>query len=333
MNNPKKPLKTELHHWWPRTLADHWVAPDQMVSVIAPDGNVTRAPPGQFGAITNAHHMKMGGPWDSTFEPIFNHPDGEIGNFVAWLSTLEASITGSDRPMVERILAQPLPEDRRLQLARVTASLLARSPRVRHVIRLTTAAYQADFGLIEPKIDKTLTALNQRHLYDAYRTPMETSGRWAILFGDSREFIAGDGFFHNFPASANAIHSGRKLILPILPTIAIAYMLPMSHPSEPRLVTLRVDSDETERLNELVQVYASKFLFFRTEQPDVLPVYAADGHREFSYHRHDWADVLLDELSQYNHWGKGGSPAITQRRQFSRWIDGDGLVGHLGGDW
>jgi hypothetical protein len=67
-----KPLKTELHHWWPRTLAEHWAASDGMVSVIRPNGNVHRAPPGAFGAITNAHHIKIGGPWDSTFEPIFS---------------------------------------------------------------------------------------------------------------------------------------------------------------------------------------------------------------------------------------------------------------------
>ena len=36
---------------------------------------------------------------------------------------------------------------------------------------------------------------------DAYRKRMEGHGRFAILFSDEREFIAGDGFLHNFPAS------------------------------------------------------------------------------------------------------------------------------------
>lgn len=55
----RRPLKTELHHWWPRTLAEHWAAADGMVSVVRPEGEVRRAPPGAFGAITNAHHMKI----------------------------------------------------------------------------------------------------------------------------------------------------------------------------------------------------------------------------------------------------------------------------------
>lgn len=121
-----KPIKTELHHWWPRTLAEHWGSADGMVSVLRSTGETHRAPPGAFGAITNAHHIKVGGPWDSTFEPLFNQADGEISDFVRWLSTLDALAADASRPMIERIVPQPLPADRMLQIARVTASLLAR---------------------------------------------------------------------------------------------------------------------------------------------------------------------------------------------------------------
>lgn len=127
-----KPLKTELHHWWPRALSEHWSAADGMVSVIRPSGQVQRAPPGAFGAVTNAHHMKLGGPWDSTFEPLFNQADNEISEFVRWLATLETPFVGADRPIIERITPQLLPAERLKLLARTTASLLARSPSIRH---------------------------------------------------------------------------------------------------------------------------------------------------------------------------------------------------------
>ncbi|HYJ30144.1 MAG TPA: hypothetical protein VEW25_07380, partial [Allosphingosinicella sp.] len=107
----RKPLKTELHHWWPRSLSEHWSADDGMVSVMRPTGDVHRAPPGAFGAVTNAHHMKMGSPWDSTFEPLFNRADGEISDFVRWLATLEATLVCADRPMIERIAPQLLPTE------------------------------------------------------------------------------------------------------------------------------------------------------------------------------------------------------------------------------
>lgn len=90
---------------------------------------------------------------------------------------------------------------------------------------------------------------------------MERRGRWAILFSDERELIAGDGFLHNFPASQDGINTGLKLVLPILPTAAIVFMLPSEHPTEPKLVTLRVSASEVEQLNTIVQVYAKDVLF------------------------------------------------------------------------
>ena len=322
----QKPLKTELHHWWPRTLADHWAASDGMVSVIRPDGTVHRAPPGSFGAITNAHHMKMGGPWDSTFEPIFNEPDNEMAAFVQWLATLEASLATPDRPMLERILPQSFPDERAAQIARVTASLLARSPSIRASIKRTTEYYRRGFGLADPTADKALIAANQRGLYDAYRNRM-MRGRWAVLFSDEKEFIAGDGFLHNFPASQDALNSGLKLVLPILPTATIVYMSPMQYPSEPRLVALRLGADEVERLNAITQVYVSGFLFYRDEKPELGEAFQRGEHRQFQYHGHPWLDPLLDDLSQYNRWGKDGAACISSRRPYSgslegnRWLD------------
>ena len=321
-----KPLKTELHHWWPRTLAEHWAAGDGMVSVIRPDGTVHRAPPGAFGAITNAHHMKMGGPWDSTFESIFNEPDNEMAAFVQWLATLEASLATPDRPMVERILPQPFPDERAAQIARVTGSLLARSPSIRASIKRTAEYYRHGFGLADPTADKTRIASNQRGLYDAYRKRI-MHGRWAILFSDQKEFIAGDGFLHNFPASQDALNSGLKLALPILPTATIVYMSPMQYPSEPRLVTLRLGADELERLNSITQVYASGFLFYRDDKPELSEAFQHGEHRQFPYHGHHWLDPLLDDLSQYNRWGKDSAAGFSSRRPYSeslqgnRWLD------------
>ena len=326
----KPPLKTELHHWWPRTLADHWSAADGMVSVIRPNETVHRAPPGAFGAITNAHHMKMGGPWDSTFEPIFNEPDNEMAAFVRWLATLETALAAPERPMVERISPQLLSVERAAQIARVTASLLARSPSIRASIKRNTEYYRRGFGLADPTADKTLIATNQRGLYDAYRKRM-TYGRWAILFSEEKEFIAGDGFLHNFPASQDALNSGLKLVLPILPTATIVYMAPMQYPTEPRLVTLRLGADEVERLNAITQVYASDFLFFRDDPPEVSDDFRHGEHRQFRYHGHSWLDPLLDNLSQYNRWGKNGAAGISSRRPYSKSLDGNRWLDRFGG--
>ncbi|WP_085340734.1 DUF4238 domain-containing protein [Aquidulcibacter paucihalophilus] len=321
----QKPLKTELHHWWPRTLADHWAAADGMVSVIRPNGVVRRAPPGAYGAITNAHHIKVGGPWNSTFEPIFNEPDSEMAAFVQWLGTIEASLASADQPLVERILPQVLPEEQEAQIARVTASLLARSPYIRESIRQKTERYRGGSGLAANTDDKTLIAANQRGLYDAYRMRM-MRGRWAILFSEVKEFITGDGFLNNFPASRDVLNSGLKLVLPILPTATIVYMSPMQYPTEPSLVTLRLDAKEVARLNEITQVYARDFLFFRDEEPKLSEAFICGEHCQFQYHRHHWLDPLLDDLSQYYRWGKDGTAGILSRRLYSKYLEGNGWL-------
>ena len=326
----KKPLKTELHHWWPRTLSEHWRAPDLMVSVIRPNGEVTRAPAGAFGAITNAHHLKRGGPWDSTFEPIFNQPDDEISDFINWLFTLETSGANTDQPALHRIMAQPLDDKRRGQMARITASLLARSPGIRNTIRITTEYYRGRLGLADPKADKILIAANQSGLYDAYGAHLMNSGRWAVIFSDSKEFIAGDGFLHNFPATRDGLGSGLKLILPILPTAAIVYMRPVGpYPSEPRLVTFGASQAEVSALNDIVQVYASGVLFFRAEQPVLTEGFKVGDHRQFEYHQCTWLDALLDDLSQYNLWGINGTPGMCSRRPYSGPSDGDRMLGRF----
>ncbi len=86
-------------------------------------------------------------------------------------------------------------------------------------------------------------------------------------------------------------------------------MRPSSYPSEPKLVTLRLAPAEVVSLNELVQIYAKDFLFFRSQPPAVAEVFAIGEFRQLKYHRDPWLDALLDDLAQYNLWGPGGTPS------------------------
>lgn len=307
-----RPLKTELHHWWPRTLAEHWQDEHGLITMVRPNGEMRRAPPGAFGAVTNAYHIKIGGPWDSTFEPLFNRADSEVNDTISWLLSLEATTADPNAPRLDRILSQSLQLERQCQLARVLASLIARSPRTSNEIRSTTEQFRLQFGFVDPKPEDHLVATNQRGLYDAYRKLMEGSGRWAVLYSDSTEFIFGDGFLHNFPASADGLHFPRRCVLPLIPTIAVVYMLPMSYPSEPKLVTIRLDDDEVTFFNEALQAYANEFLFFRSQQPKLIKGFTEGSHRQFKYHKHEWLEEFLDDLSQYNLWGPGGSPSRSE---------------------
>jgi len=320
------PLKTELHHWWPRSLAKHWSSSDGMVSTLRPTGELIRAPAGAFGATTNAHAIKLESPWDASFETIFNQPDSEISNVVSWLSTLETSIASSKDPIIDRIRGHSLPEEKAQQLARVAASLLARSPCIRNSIKLAIKQFRSEIGLSDNNKPDSLIAANQHGLYDAYRKTMENRGRWAILFSEEREFITGDGFLHNFPASQDGINSGKKLLLPLLPTAMIVYMLPVHYPTDPRLVTLRATASEVDNLNEFTQIYASNFLFYRDHQPDLTDAFRLGRHQILKFGGDDWLDPLLDNLSQYNFWGEGGAPTISGDQPYTEALNGNRIL-------
>lgn len=324
-----KALKTQLHHWWPRTLSMHWQAEDGMVSAIRSDGSLLRSAPGNFGGITNAHHIKIGGPWDSTFEPLFNQADSEMSDVIAWMATLEATHADPLGPILPRIQAQGVNAIQLEQLARTMASLVARSPQIRNTIRITIEHHREGFGLKESAAPKALIAANQHGLYDAYRKRLELSGRWAVLFTDNIEFISGDGFLHNFPSSVDGFNSNRKSILPLTPEMCLAYILPMHYPSDPKLVTIRLSDHEVHIMNEFVQIYSSDFLFFRSQKPEVFPHFFSGGHLQLKYHQHEWLDRLLDDLSQYNHWGGGGKPSRCQTSPFSEAIEMEKMLDNL----
>jgi len=106
--------------------------------------------------------------------------------------------------------------------------------------------------------------------------------------------------------------SGKKCVLPLTPTVAIVYMLPMSYPSEPKLVSIKLDDDEVQFLNDALQAYANDFLFFRSQEPRLSSAFTQGGHRQFEYHSHPWLEEFLDDLSQYNLWGPGGTPGRSE---------------------
>lgn len=319
----QREINSGNHHWWPTTLQRSWCDHDDNISIVRSSGEEFSAKPGSFGAINHAHSELRGTPWASTFEHIFTQSDDDITAFPEWLTKIDSKNISNHRPMVERIIPQTISKNEQQMLARITASLLARSPRVRYIIKSGNENFRRAQNWPDQTVDKSLVAANQKGLYDAYRRHMESSGRWGILFSDEKEFIAGDGFFHNFPTSQIYMHSGKKLILPILPTAAIIFMSPMSYPSEPKLVTLRLNSHEVETINKITQIYASDFIFFRNEKPNLTEDFKTGKYQEYEFHGDTWLDSLLDDLSQYNNWGENGAATISSKRYFTESLEGN----------
>lgn len=101
-------------------------------------------------------------------------------------------------------------------------------------------------------------------------------GKALVLFSPEREFIFGDGFYHNLYPPAEHMNSIIMLV-PVTPWISVLYVQPSAFQVEPRLVTMTVNMAEAASLNRVVQVHAKDAVFYRSEAP---PIKAAFRHGE-----------------------------------------------------
>lgn len=314
----EKPLKSATHHWWPRTLAGYWADEEEMVSVIRHDGSIDRSQPGKYGQIKNAHHIKLDSPFDTSFESDFDEADSEIPSFVRWVEEINPPLSSTNDTLVMRISAQPLSIEHLHRLSRITASLLARSPMARNSIAFGIEKFREEFSVSQEKPEKHLIAANQQPLYRTFYKTMAGSGRWALLYSREVEFISGDGFYHNFHFINHPPHSGRKLILPILPNLAIAYIFPQGYPNDPKMVAIHLAEDEVTCINEYTQIYAKSFLFFRKQKPNVTEAFCTNKHLILNDSAQEWLNYFLDGLSQFTLHDNGQTPVIGSRQPFSK---------------
>lgn len=293
MNNP---VKTGLHHWWPKGLSSFWVGDDDCVTRITPEGKELRSPPAQFGGITNGHAVKLDGPWSFSFEAKFDAVDSRLPYLINDILKYEAKPSFASQPVEERLEAQPVTDQFMKEMGLTLASLIVRSPSNRNKVAKTAEYYQGRMGFSTPKADKNLINMNLAHKLE-YITRNFHGGKYVIAFSDEAEFIFGDGFYTNM--SNESILGHGKTVMPITPVALAIYSHPTSYFTHPRLMTIRLEKEEVHRFNELVQIYSKDQLFYRSERPKLSDAYKRGEFLEFKYHKVPWLDAFLEAVHQY----------------------------------
>ena len=192
-------LKSERHHWWPRGVSRLWAADDGKVGWIKPDGTIVRAPPQQFGLITNGHQIRLSRTpgeatvWDESFEKEFDRADGQFPTVINWLEELTYE-DRRDRPRRDRYLAQSFPDQMHVALAEGLVSLAVRSPQNREA---SVSLAEKLRGPLPERERNTLIGANMRNSQRIVVKSIGTRGKFAVIRSPDREFIFGDGFFHN----------------------------------------------------------------------------------------------------------------------------------------
>lgn len=282
-------LKSEQHHWWPKSLSKYWNRADGKTTRLTSDGQQLDQEASKFGSIGNAHHVELNGPWTHTYEPIFNRADSYFSYLILELLQLDSRHDFDSRDYRERFsdCLTLSPESER-KLPECLASLVVRSPSFRNIVMNSVNYFGAYRDGVSDRHE--IVAMNIGSSFDFIIKSINNSGLKFILFSDHSEFIFGDGFLHNFSPGGFSTHR-TQLLLPLLPEIAIACISPIA-PYRRGLRTIRLTRSEVESVNFATQVYSSRFIFFRSQKPEIHDVFSCGEFRQFKYHKYDLLETL-----------------------------------------
>ena len=265
-------------------MSRHWADPDGCVHWIAPSGEVRRSRPNNFGVIGNGHFIKLGddpeigSPWDTNFENEFQNADNNFSNIIEWLESLGRCDPPFDRPIVSRIKAHSIDDKRFSDLIECLVSLAARSPMYRE--RAVALAEHHRGRLPERERNSLIGANMHRSLRNAVRS-LGGAGKTLVIFSPEKEFIFGDGFYHNLTVQGEHWNH-PKLLVPLTPSMSVLFARPHGYMTEPRIATMVASIDEVIELNFVIQAYSRQTIFYRSEKPTLDDVYTCGKHKVFS---------------------------------------------------
>jgi hypothetical protein len=275
-------LKSENHHWWPRCVSRHWAAEDGKTGWVKPDGSIIRVPPEKLGMIGNGHHVKFGrelensNTWDFSFEKEFDAADRNFPSVITWLEGLDReSILTSD--LQARFIPQQNSDEQILALTESVVSLAVRNPMNREA---SVALPEYLRGTIPVSERNNLIGLNMRTSQRLIADAVGTNAKYVVLFSNSKEFICGDGFFHNARAIRD-FPNAPKILVPITPTISVIIYRPTFMLVKPRLSTLFLNDNEVDQCNHTIQIYSRQALFFRSEIPSLTEDFLCGQHLRY----------------------------------------------------
>jgi hypothetical protein len=276
-------LKSARHHWWPQCVSSYWAGDDGLTGRLKPDGTSTRIPPKHLGVIRNAHHIRFASTpgesshFDSSFESEFDKADNNFPRIISWLESLEREFIEDD-DLRRRFHSQPASDELLRLLTECVVSLAVRSPMSREA---SVRVPEMIRGIIESPERERLIGCNMSASQRVVADSIGSRGKYAVVFSQHKEFIYGDGFFHNVGGVINRI-TGAKILAPITPRMSVAVTNPMSFRLQPQLTTIVLSDEEVDLCNHAVQVYSCQELFFRSHEPIVCDAFARNEHLGYS---------------------------------------------------
>lgn len=301
----KPPLKSALHHWWPACVSKCWEGEDGKVGWLKPDGTHLRLPSRSLGAIGNGHHIKLGhngapSHWDESFECEFDDADTHFPQFIDWLGQLPRRKDAPSDGLRDRYMPVEATDQELLRAVECVVSLAVRSPMNREA---SVSLVEGLRGRSLPRTEReALTGLNLRRRQALIVDEINTRAKFVVIFSPKREFIFGDGFYHNVSCARPPLIK-VEILAPITPWISVLICRHTQYMKNPQLSSIVLNESEVENLNLTVQIYSKNAVYFRDTVPTPHAAYLAGEHREFT--------DALNPVSCLIH-GTPGIPALGQ---------------------
>jgi hypothetical protein len=292
-----KPLKTARHHWWPRGLSELWEDAEGRVTRLSWEGKSLRAPPKEFGAITNAHLVNLKGPWATSIEPLFDDADSALPGLVKKLEQLPYMAGKDGIGFEKRITPHSITTQNRKLLGEGLASLLVRCPSHRNMLHLTTERYNGRTGDRVRKHDDTLIALNIHQHYRQLVGSLEKGGKIVILRADEHEFIMGEGYLSTLVGLT--IQLEYRCLLPLTPTLAILAFSPFRCWTDPPICTIGLTREEVDHINDVTQIYTRDYIYYRGKSPKVIDSFRLHQFQVLQFHSFPWLDTLMEAVASF----------------------------------
>jgi hypothetical protein len=276
-------IKSEKHHWWPQCVSKRWFNNKNEIHQLPWNGHYIplQTSTKKFGAIGNAHTIKYSTyptEWDESFENFFAVADGNFPNILDWLIDLQG----------KQLSLQEEHENFDI-LLECLLSLVVRSPRFRNQQKLNVNIITGQ------KVEENLIKLNQKPALDHFMNELRGQGKFAVLFSKEKEFIFGDGFYHNFTHSFGNLEE-RRMIVPLLPNMCVFYNRPISSRRYPRLVTKELSKDDVDFINETTMAYSRDFIFYKSQKPVITKNFS--DRKFFEYNPSNGGDPIIKAFAE-----------------------------------
>lgn len=262
MNN-RSFIKGEKHHWWPQAVSKFWCDNTGNINVTKPSGEIFKAKPKNVARIADAHNLTFNRPtvWDSTYENLFDAPDNNFPEIITELKAVydeHLSLFPDEQSLVGwRDLSITL-------FVECAVSIILRSPGFRN--QIASPIVESSDSKEQKKQREQFVSSNLHQYYQNIQKDIRDSGRLTVLITREREFIFGDGMYHNLSTVGN-FGAERKFFLPITPQIALVWYSPCQYKPEPKVTSYVLSEDELETLNTSTQIYAKEYVYYRNAKP------------------------------------------------------------------